>query len=249
MKLADALLAMLLCAPLVAQEPTFDVVSIRPSAPDDWNMSMTLHDGVLTSNLFLKSLITSAYGVREGQIYGLPEWAESARYNVHAKVLDADPKRFNNMTKEQRRDLMASLLTERFHLRAHKETRILPRYELQLEKDGPKFAASHNDPAVSGIAPKVEYREGSLRATSVFMLMLVSCVEENVDRPVVDLTGLTGRYDFTLRWTPEDKPTTAPDAPPTLFTALHEQLGLRLHANKGPVEVLVVDHIDQPDAN
>ena len=178
----------------------FDVVSIRENkagaAGGDGRMS--LRDGFLqVNNLLLKSLMTSAYGVHEGLIFGLPRWAEEARYDIRAKVTDADPAMLTTMTREQRRALMAAMLEDRFHLKVNPVTKELPVYDLVVTKGGPRFSESTRE-------PHVEVHKSEYTGTAVPMPGgLASFLEEVVGRSVVDKTGLRGSYDFHLQWNPD----------------------------------------------
>lgn len=222
----------------------FDVASIREntSGAAGGDGRMSLRDGFLrVNNLLLKSLITSAYGVHEGLIFGLPRWAEEARYDIRARVTDADPAALTTMSGEQRRALMGAMLEDRFHLKVSPITKELPVYDLVVTKGGPRFSESTR-------GQRVEVRKSEYTGTAVPMPGLASFLEEVVGRSVVDKTGLKGAYDFHLQWEPDpsgaDRDTLA-----SIFTALQEQLGLKLQPNKGPVRTLSVDHIERPSEN
>ncbi len=222
----------------------FDVVAIRENtagaAGGDGRMS--LKDGFLqVNNLLLKSLITSAYGVHEGLIFGLPRWAEEARYDIRAKVTDAGPAMPNTMSREQRRALMAAMLEDRFHLEVHPVTKEVPVFDLVIAKGGPKFSESTR-------GQHVEVRKSEYTGTAVSTGGLASFLEEIVGRSVVDKTGLKGAYDLRLRWD-ADLSGADYDTFPSIFTALQEQLGLRLRPNRAPVKTLSVDHIERPSEN
>jgi uncharacterized protein (TIGR03435 family) len=222
--------------------PHFDVVAIRENRSAGRNAGMSLRNGSLeVSNLFLKSIITSAYGVREVLIFGLPGWAEEARYDIRARITDADPKT-DDLSREQRRALMAALLEDRFHLKVHMATKTLPVYDLVVAKGGRKFSESAGE-------RNVDARKNEFTATGSPALTVSYLLEDVLDRTVVDKTGLKGTYDFHLRWSPEMAGTPDSDALPSIFTALQEQLGLKLQPNKGPVQTLVVEHIDRPTEN
>ena len=236
---------------------SYDVVVIKQSHADTSSARMSMMDTTLkTTNMPIQSVMTAAYGIREGLISGLPAWAESARYDINAKVVDPDPKLYNDMTREQRRTMIVNLLAERFHLKVHVEVKTLPVYELVIAKDGPKFK-QNPPPGVAATAGMNSVNTGrsSFDSKSATMLNLTSRLAEVVDRTIVDKTGLTARYELHLRWTPDDAPPPMlngapdPNPPPPLFTALQEQLGLKLAPGKGPVETLVVDHIEQPTEN
>lgn len=226
--------------------PHFDVVAIRENTSAGGETGMSLRDGSLqVNNLHLNSLITSAYGVREVLIFGLPGWAEEARYDIRAKVTDADPKALDGNSREQRRALMAAMLEDRFHLKLHAVTKTLPVYDLMVAKGGPRFSESVRN----GIETHLEIRRTEYSATGGSILGLSYFLEEIVERTVIDKTGLTGAYDLHLQWAPDL--TGAPDSGtfPSIFTALQEQLGLTLQPNKGPVKTLLVDHLERPSEN
>jgi uncharacterized protein (TIGR03435 family) len=232
--------------------PYFDVVAIRESRFSNSEQGMSLRGGFLeVHNLLLKSLITSGYGVREGLIFGLPGWAEEAHYEIRARVTEADPKVLNG-SREQRRALMAAMLEDRFQLKLHEATKVLPVYDLVVARDGPKFSESargDTSDRKSGAEPHVQVSKTEFTGTNASMLMLLSVLEEVVERPVVDKTGLTGAYDLHLKWTPDLTTASDRDTLPSIFTALQEQLGLKLQPNKGPVKTLVVDHVARPSEN
>ena len=239
--------------PMRTTVPMFDVVSIRESTSLSWNMGMSLRDWSLdVNNLFLKSLITSAYGVREGLVSGLPRWAELARFDIRAKVTGVDPKAPTSMSREQRRAIMAALLEDRFHLKVHTVTKVLPVYDLLVARDGPKFHQSIlNDDGddTRGAAPLPYVTRTEFAGTGTTIFTFCSFLEEAAGRTVIDKTGLTGMYDLHLKWAQDLTTDSNADALPPIFTALQEQLGLRLQADKGPVETLVVDHIERPSGN
>jgi len=222
----------------------FDVVSIRENTGGaaGGEQRMSLADGFLqVNNLLLKSLITSAYGVHEGLIVGLPGWAEGAHYDVRARVTDADPAQLTTMSREQRRALMAAMLEDRFQLIVHPVTKELPVYDLIITKGGPRFSESTRE-------QHIEVHKSEFTETAVTIAGLSSLLEELVGRSVVDKTGLKGAYDFHLQWEP-DLSAADRDTLPSIFTALQEQLGLKLRSNKGPVKTLSVDHIERPSEN
>ena len=208
----------------------FDVVSIRENTAGaaGGDRRMSLRDGFLqVNNLLLKSLITSAYGVHEGLIFGLPRWAEEAHYDIRAKVTDADPTVLTTMSREQRRALMAAMLEERFRLKVHPVTKELPVYDLVVTKGGLRFSESIRE-------QHVEVRKSEYTGTAVPMPGgLASFLEEVVGRSVVDKTGLKGAYDFHLQWG-SDLSGADHDAFPSIFTALQEQLGLKLSRIRVP---------------
>jgi uncharacterized protein (TIGR03435 family) len=244
-----------------AQVPPYlyDAVTIRPNKSGGGTSFSTRDDSFLATNMSIKQMLIYAYGVRDGLISGLPGWAESARFDIHAKILEYDPK--ISLPRQERRAMLGVVLIERFHLKVHTEIKQLPVYELIVGKDGPKFKASAPggpvDPEHPNAAPNrggtgtnSDHGNAVLTANAVPMSTLATDLSEQLDRTVIDKTGLKGEYDFQLRWTGENVPQPLPDdAPPLLFTAIQEQLGLRLQPGKGPVETLVVDRVERPTEN
>jgi uncharacterized protein (TIGR03435 family) len=235
----------LLAAPLVlAQSPLrFEVAVIRPTtAALDAGTSVNLFEGsrVRIVNEPVKLLVRMAFQLQDSQIVGDPAWLISDRYDIEAKT-----GRPEKITPEQMPQLMQALLTGRFHLKFHRETREIPVYALVPAKGGPKLKrASEGEAAGMNTHPGSKSSQAVATATS--MDMLAKYVGNRVGRIVIDKTGLTGAYDFTLEWAPDSA---ADSSAPSLPTALHEQLGLRLDAQKAPVEVLVIDSISRPTEN
>ena len=233
--------------------PSFEVASVKPSVPRTAHFSLLELGGrFTTTNTTLKMLIGFAYDVRDYQIAGGPNWLDSAKYNVEAKPDVPRPAEHN----AARMRLMAqSLLAERFKLAIHRETKELPVYDLVVAKGGPKLKKAANTAEASGRRGR-----GLLTGVAADMPLLVNQLSQQLGRSVIDKTGLTGKYDFKLEWTPDPGelrfPAGGPDAPPppdlsgpSIFTAVQEQLGLKLESVKGPVEILVIDHAEKPDAN
>jgi uncharacterized protein (TIGR03435 family) len=187
-------------------------------------------------------------------MFGLPGWADSSRFDVTAKVSDPDLKALSHLSREQRQAMIAALLADRFHLKLHTEIKTLPVYELVVAKGGPRLkptilpppGAENPDPLGYG---NLDVHGTDITAAGVTLSDLAMNLTFPLDRTVRNKTGLTGRYDFQLRWTPDGVVTGATDAPPDLFTAIQEQLGLKLQAAKGPVKTLVIDHVELPSAN
>lgn len=234
--------------------PAYDVISIRPHSALDDNVSIHSQPGIYEgSNVNLKELISYAYGVRDDLVSGLPGWADSAHFDITAKVSDFDPATWKSLTREQREAMFLPILSDRFHVKAHTEIKTLPVFDLVVTKDGPKFKPS--PPAANDPDHKREFgtwiNNSDLTATSITMSNFAETLAGQVDRTVIDKTGLTGEYDLKLRWTPANTAADdgSTDRPPDLFTALKEQLGLKLEPTKGPVTTLVVDHAEKPTPN
>jgi uncharacterized protein (TIGR03435 family) len=256
------------------QVPMFDVVSIKPNKSDSGMVRiMAKPDGYSASNVSLKMLVQSAYGIREDLVSGAPNWADSARFDIDAKVAGSDVDALKKLSPEQRRLILRPLLAERFKLQAHIETKQLPVYELILAKGGSKLkeAVPGNDYANGIKGPDGVARGGMMRvgrgqlaAQAVQMTSLSNMLSQQLHRTVIDKTGLTGKYDLELNWAPDQgsdpmfkgpdgsqqRTDSTPDSSgPSIFTALQEQLGLRLQSAKGPVETLVIDHVEMPSDN
>ena len=235
--------------------PAYEIVSIKPSESHNNGGSwQSTPDGFRITGLPLESLIFGAYGIiMESQVSGMPGWVELDEYDIEAKV-DADTaERWKKLSDKERQQqegfMMQSLLIDRCKLKAHRETKVLPIYNLVIAKDGLKMKEA---PADEGRAETVTGAQITAKATSIGDL--ASSLSGTVDRIIVDKTELTAKYDFTLKWTPDDAPKlvngeSALDAGPSIFTALQEQLGLKLVPAKGPVETLVIDHMEKPSAN
>jgi uncharacterized protein (TIGR03435 family) len=235
--------------------PAYDVVVVRLNDSLTGGTSVNMDEATFQAkNVPLKHLMVIAYGIREGLIFGLPKWATSSRFDITAKITDPDSKTLRSISREERQAMLASLLEDRFHLKLHTEVKTLPVYELVVAKGGPKLTTSalpppdakNPDPLRIG---NWNVQNTDIAATGVALSDLAGNLSLPLDRTVIDKTGLTGRYDFRLKWTAEGVATGATDDPPDLFTAIQEQLGLKLQAAKGPVKTLVVDDVKQPTGN
>jgi uncharacterized protein (TIGR03435 family) len=224
-----------------AQPAAFEVASIKPNRSLGGMSSIHLSKGrVSMENVSLKKVILNAYGFpddREYMIQG-PGWLATERFDIDATFPGDTPL-------PQVRQMMQALLAERFELMLHRETRELPVYSLVISKNGLKIHPVEDGQGGTSSGP------GRLEATKITMQKLAGLLAHSVGFPVIDSTDLKGVFDFTLQWSPEEAPKLAiPDgndaagtAGPSIFTALQEQLGLRLASGKGPVETLIVDHI------
>ncbi len=231
--------------------PSYDVATIRPNTSDSGDTSVNTRSTTLQAiNVPLRDLLQNAFGVRRSMIFGLPGWAESAHYDINAKVLNGDPAQMKDLSPEERRMMVRTLCEDRFALKWHYDTRVLPDYELVLAKGGAKFKQSASGGQHSGSSMQNE----DLTVTAEPMSNLTEILSEVLKRPVVDQTGLSGNYDFHVKWSPDQAAGSADagqssDASPPLFTALQEQLGLKLQAGKDPIQVLVIDSIATPTEN
>jgi uncharacterized protein (TIGR03435 family) len=224
-----------------AQRLEFEVASIKPADPNGpVQSSFSMRGGRFEALSNLRMLIQFAYDVRNHQISGGPSWMDSLKFAIEAKPDSATPLPSGALTPECRA-MVQSLLEDRFKLALHRETREQPIYYLSVARGGSHLKPAEKETGV-GMGEKLISSAGAPIATLADMLAAVA------GRSVIDKTGLEGFYEFRLEWTPDDTPADLATGP-SLFTAIQEQLGLRLESAKGPVEVLVIDHAERPDAN
>jgi uncharacterized protein (TIGR03435 family) len=237
----------LFATPARSQPPSqFEVAVIRPATADPKaGTAFNVFEGgrLKITNEPIKLLIRAAFQLQNAQIAGYPEWVETDRFDIEAKT--GKPGKINP---DEMAPLLQALLAERFGFKFHRETRELSVSALVVDK-GHK-GASNLKPAVeqekAGMNTHGGPKDSQLVATSTTMNALANYVGNRLGRLVVDSTALTGVYDFTLEWSPEE----SADSPaPSLTTALHDQLGLRLASQKSPVDVLVIDSIQRPSDN
>ncbi|HEY4363394.1 MAG TPA: TIGR03435 family protein [Bryobacteraceae bacterium] len=235
-------LAVLASSHLLAQiTPGFEVATVKPAPSQSdgrtqTRMSSDTDKGQLTySNVNLKEVIGRAYKVQQYQITG-PDWLETERFDISARFAP-------HSSTEQLGLMLQALLADRFKLALHHETKELPVYSLTVIKGGPKFKSSET---ASGITSNSNRTQWHVTA-KVSMDRFAEFLTGEAGRPVLDKTGLPGSYDLKLDWSPDTAPASADAAPslPSLFTALQEQLGLKLEPAKGPVDMLVVDRAER----
>jgi uncharacterized protein (TIGR03435 family) len=228
----------------------YEVVSIKPSKPGTPGSSEIMPNGFRETDATLDSLVRDAFHiVYDKLVVGLPSWTESEPYDIEAKV-DADTAdRWRKLTSTERRKeeqpMLQALLIDRCKLKFHFEKKELPVYDLVIDKDGLKMKE-----APQGEVETEELAAGvTLTAHAIAMEGLIYTLSGTDGRLVVDKTGLGGkRFDFRLHWTPSHGPALG-DSGPSLFTALEEQLGLKLVPSKDAVNVLVIDQMERPSAN
>ena len=272
------------CAVMQAQPATkleFEVASIKPSPPPAPGMAILVgcrggpgsSDPALYTcqNISLSNLVTMAYRIAYYEL-SAPDWATVTRFDLRAKMPE-------DTTKEQLALMMQSLLADRFKLAVHRESREIQRYELTVAKNGPKFKeaaapAPADSAAIAPGPPKLDkegypvigprggmaimYDKARLYQPEMTMTMLAGQLSAQMRGPVVDATGLTGKYEISLYWSAGDSLRTAAPTPgggptpvdtvstgPDLKQALQEQLGLRVESKKGPVEFVIVDHAEK----
>ncbi len=271
-----------------AKGPQFEVASIKPAKADTAGKFFVqmAQGGKFHGTISVKMLIEMAYDVKDSQISGAPSWLDSERYEIDAKPDEATGAALDKLPPDQRmpeiRKMLQALLADRFKLVLSHETKDLPIYALVVAKNGPKFKESTFKPPVQlpdapAAAPGKERPmqgegirlngRGELTVTYVDLPMFANVLSRIVGRIVVDKTGLPGKYDFTLKWTPDENqqammpggrgpgseaaaPPPPPDSSgPSIFTALQEQLGLKLESQKAPTDVLVIQQVEHPTEN
>ena len=228
-------------------DPDWEAVTVRPTPADTKDDRFVIVGRHLSmENRTVENLLLLGYSVQKSQIAGAPEWVKSAHFDV-----DGVPDVEGQPNTAQMQSLMRKLLAERFGLKMHMEQRELPVYALTVGKGGAKMAVSQGDP--SGLPDERMLENGGERTFKMVNSStgdLTLMMKVFLDRPVVDRTGLKGRYDFDLKYT-FDEMRTAQEAgaAPGIFTAVQEQLGLKLEPVKAPADVLVVEAVERPGAN
>jgi uncharacterized protein (TIGR03435 family) len=232
----------------------FDVATIKPAAAIDkgWQLLPT-PDGYTGMNVSLRKLIELAYGVRDGKlILGGPPWIDSAKFDLEAKFDPAQVPNVKDLTFRQRADMLQPLLADRLKLKIHHESREFPVFLLVVDKHGPKLHESTPVDGNLGFGIDCTFRNGagSLTAQGCQANSLTGLLQSAAGRIIIDRTGLTGHYIMELHWTPDNAPVDASvESGPSIFTALQEQLGLKLEPSAAPLDVLVIDSAEKPSEN
>jgi uncharacterized protein (TIGR03435 family) len=238
-------------APAEAKPLAFDVVSIRPSARTDgaWSLHST-PDGYSAMNVPLRKLIEEAYSKYDDKlVVGGPSWIDSANFDMQAKLAPGDADAAQRLPYSQRSAMLQPVLIDRFHLIAHHETRQIPVFFLTASKQGAHLEVQANVTKNSGCMfhmPNIH----TLSAENCTVDSLIQVLRPAAGRIVLDHTGLIGIYDFSLHWTPDNTPVDSPAAGgPSIFTAVQEQLGLKLEPATVPLDILVIDSAQKPSPN
>ena len=228
-----------LAMPLALAQPAeFDVVSILPNHTGEQSYSIRTPPGgrFTARNITVKTLILYALDIKDFQLANLPGWCDSERYDIEAKSSTQ-----TTIGPEQLRPLIRKVLESRFLLAVHRETKDLALYSLVESKGGAKLHPNTGIPTHS-----TDWGSDHINAIAVTVAEFGRLLEAQLDRVVVNDTGIQGAFDFRLTWASDQKP----DAPgPSLFTAIQEQYGLKLESKKGPVAITVVDRVERPSAN
>ena len=232
--------------PTPAKNPEFEVASIRPAVQDGNHDSDTDNGRFVTHNLTLKRLISIAYDVDMKQVFGGPEWIDSDSYDINAKI----PAEFARRAPGDVSLMIRSLLADRFHLAVHRELRQLAGYALLQAKQGSKLPRAKPSDGGSDLHSNNTHVTARYETMDQFARYLSR--NRDIGKLVANKTGLSEPFDFELDWAPaqlDSKPYALSDDRPTIFTALQEQLGLRLEAAKVSVEAVVIDRAEKPEAN
>jgi uncharacterized protein (TIGR03435 family) len=232
------------------EPPKFEVSSVKASKPDPGNsMMMFTPNGISITGFRLDMVVREAFGMNDDRIFGEPGWAKSDRFDIEAKVSADDAPRLKGLKIDQRRAMVVELLEDRFGLKFHHETRDLPMYNLVIANSGVRMQPSKEQDPAQGRHMLMAHGPGEIESTGANVQSFVHLLSAQLGRTVVDKTGLAGNYDYTLKWTPDDeapamaRPGESAPSPndgaeanpsgPSLFTALEEQLGLKLQSSKG----------------
>ena len=259
-----------------AQLPAFEVVSIKPDKSGAMMMRvMFTSDGISITNLPVHMLLREAFGVSDNQLIGEPGWLNSAHFDIEAKVAAEDVPKLKALKPAEHWAMLLPVFADRFGLKYHHEKRDLTQYVLVVARGGPKLKeAAPGETYTNGLTGPdgkssggmVRMMPGNFIGQGTHLDTLVHFLSFQFHSPVTDKTGLTGLYDIDLKWTPDEmgngmmrppdggqpegqNPAPASTTGPSLFTALEEQLGLKLEAHKEPGDAIVIDHIEQPSPN
>jgi uncharacterized protein (TIGR03435 family) len=238
----------------VAASLAYDIVSIHPAKSSgningQSNYRSVGDDTFHATSVQLTVLLQDAYELPEDQIANVNGPAANAHFDIDAKVTGSDPSVPVHLSDHQLQCMVAPMLADRFHLKTHTETRTRPIYEMVLVKGGHKMTPAPDSNVDGSLNMNFSGNNWKLTARGESMTDFAASLSQARHRPILDKTGLPGRFTFTLLWTSEDDTDTDANAAPGLTTALQEQLGLRLQPAKGPVDTLVVDHIEMPSEN
>jgi len=252
----------------------YEVASIKLDLSDHSSSSTNNpDDGFTATNASLKGLIQNAYGVLDFQVLGAPDWLSSERYVIDARMDAATMDALKKLSREDktlaRRQMLQALLADRLKLKIHRETREFPVYFLMVAKNGSKLQQAKPDDTYAngvkgrgglmgqGMSSSTGRFASSVTAQGVPISSLTAFLAGPLGRPVLDKTELAGKFDFTLKFTTErpgpDDTLNGQPMPgfdlPFLFEAVQQQLGLKLESGKGPVEVIIIDHLERPSGN
>ena len=236
--LFSVLVALAAARLVFAQTPSYDVASVKPNKSGSSSSSTSTRNGQLTAtNVTLQSMIRNAYLLQDFQIVGGPSWVDSDRFDIMAKV-EGQP------VPPERRLMMQALLADRFKLVVHRDTREMPVYDLVLAKpDGKLGSGLRRSDCSKDPCGNTNVNNTVLHADGITFELFTGTLSSIVTHIVKDKTALEGPYTMDLTWSRDQ---TTDTTQPSIFTALQEQLGLKLESARGPVDVLVIDRAEQP---
>jgi len=231
----------------------WDITSVKPISPESCPANSGgvgyLPDGITASCVPIAFVVQVAYHLMDQtRILGLPEWTKDPQrlYSIQARVSSEDASAFNQLSRPEKSSMLQPLLAERYHMKAHMEAREIPAYDLVVAKSGSKLKQPSADERATS---QFGAPNGNVKWVNAPLTNLTFLLGRETGRPVVDKTNLTGKYDFTLEYAPAARAAADEIGKPSVFTALEEQLGLKLVPSKEPVDVLVIDSIEPPTAN
>ncbi len=237
-------------------DPSWEAATIKPSDPERQGIGINMNGrNFSTHNTTLRDLLTFTYGLHPNQIVGAPGWVETDKFDLAAR-----PDTPGMPSDTQIKGMMKKLIAERFKLKFHTEKKELSVFLITVAKGGPKLTKNDSDP--KGL-PGLGFRGlGNLVVRNGNMNDFAQMMQSRVlDRPVVNQTNLEGRYDFTMQWTPDEtqfggqgaraqaQAAEGAQQNPDLFTAMQQQLGLKIEATKAPADVFAIDHVEKPSEN
>lgn len=252
-------LILIASAPAQSSVPTtYDVSTVRPSAPGNQGMSINFGSaGLKADNVTLEWIMTSAFHARVDQISGAPAWAKDKHFDIAAKLTDTDEATLKKMDAEQHRALLLALLVERFGLKYHVDTREMPTYDLVPAKGGlkltPAVDSGVKDKEVNGVCAGCTYwGDNEMKAHDIEVSGFAEMLAGQLGRSVHDGTGYSGKIDVKLKWARDLDAKPASDEDATLLPlpqTMEREMGLHLAPTRGPVKVFVIDRLDEPSAN
>jgi uncharacterized protein (TIGR03435 family) len=260
-----------------AAPPSFEVVSIKPDKSGTMMMRIMFNgDGISVTNVPVHMLLREALGLADNQLLGEPGWVNSDRFDIEAKVAAEEVPKLKALKPTERWAMLLPVFQDRFALKFHHESKDLTQYVLVIAKGGLKMKEARPDDTYAdgikvengkaGGAGMMRVGPGEVIAQAIPIANFVKYLSFQFQSPVIDKTGLTGKYDINLKWTPDEgagpmlngqdggqpgaeNPVPPATAGPSIFTAIEEQLGLKIESHKEPADVIVIDHIVQPSPN
>lgn len=231
----------LILSPILYGGESFDVVSVKPNTSSQGRSSERTNPGhVMAENMTAQSMIEQALGVRAFQISGGPGWMTTDGFDVNATTGTT-----KDLDDIELQPYWESLLTGRFGMKYHRESKEMQVYSLTVAKSGAKLVEHQGGGGTSTHISNGKDRV-SITSTGISMANFAALLGRRLDRMVIDETGLSGSYDVTAEWAPEASTDTGAAS---IFTALQDQLGLKLESGKAPVEIIVIDNLEKPSEN